>query len=55
MRYLHTGVEVPKYYPGCWTSHKYFEEDKLKAVDEAFLKNKDDVEVVNLIVKVCSI
>lgn len=51
-RYLHTGNELPKYYPGCWTSHKYFEVDKLKAIEEALQTSPNNVEVVNLILKV---
>lgn len=51
-RYIHTGLEIPKYYPGCWTSHSYFEADKLKALDEAFLHDKDNKEVVDIVVKV---
>ncbi|OWR41314.1 RNA-binding protein RO60-like [Danaus plexippus] len=50
-RYLHTGNELPKYYPGCWTSHKYFEVDKLKAIEEALQTSPNNVEVVNLILK----
>lgn len=51
-RYLHTGKEIPKYYPGCWISHKYFEADKLTAIDVALANKPDDVEIVNIIVKV---
>lgn len=51
-RYIHTGMELPKYFPGCWTTHKYFEADKLKAIDEALQADKENVEIVNLIVKV---
>ncbi|XP_011568981.3 RNA-binding protein RO60 isoform X2 [Plutella xylostella] len=50
-RYIHTGMELPKYFPGCWTTHKYFEADKLKAIDEALQADKENVEIVNLIVK----
>lgn len=50
-RYLHTGNETPKYYPGCWTSH-YFEADKLKAIDEALGNGQNNVEVVDIILKV---
>ncbi|XP_045760359.1 60 kDa SS-A/Ro ribonucleoprotein-like [Maniola jurtina] len=50
-RYLHTGKEIPKYYPGCWISHKYFEADKLTAIDVALANKPDDVEIVNIIVK----
>lgn len=50
-RYLHTGNEVPKYYPGCWTSH-YFEADKLKAIDEALENGQNNLEVVDIILKV---
>lgn len=51
-RYLHVGMEIPKYYPGCWASHKYFELDKLKAIDEIYEKDKNHLDVVNVIVKV---
>ncbi|XP_075987937.1 RNA-binding protein RO60-like isoform X2 [Anticarsia gemmatalis] len=50
-RFLHTGNEVPKYYPGCWSSHKYFEADKLTALNEALEGGVDNVEVVNIILK----
>ncbi|XP_050351461.1 RNA-binding protein RO60-like isoform X2 [Nymphalis io] len=50
-RYLHTGNEVPKYYPGCWNSHKYFETDKLKAIDEVLGKEPKNVEVVKIILQ----
>ncbi|CAK1599513.1 unnamed protein product [Parnassius mnemosyne] len=50
-RFLHLGNEVPKYYPGCWTSHKYFEVDKLQAINEAFENGTDNVEVVNIILQ----
>lgn len=52
-RFLHTGIEVPKYYPGCWTSHKYFDEDKLTVLNEIYATNPANVEVVNIILKVC--
>lgn len=51
-RFLHTGNEVPKYYPGCWSSHKYFESDKLPVISEAFEAGVDNLEVVNIILKV---
>lgn len=51
-RFLHLGNEVPKYFPGCWTSHKYFEIDKLQAINEAFEGGANNVEVVNVILKV---
>lgn len=52
LRYVHSGNEVPRYYPGCWSSHKYFEEDKLQAINEALAANPNNVEVVNVILKV---
>lgn len=51
-RYLHTGNEVPKYFPGCWTSHKYFEADRLTALNDALANGMNNVEVVNVILKV---
>lgn len=51
-RYLHTGNEVPKYFPGCWTSHKYFEADKLTALNDALANEVKNTEVVNIILKV---
>ncbi|CAB3255436.1 unnamed protein product [Arctia plantaginis] len=50
-RYLHTGNELPKYYPGCWTSHKYFEADRLPVIDEILRGGVSNVEVVNIIVQ----
>ncbi|XP_047543631.1 uncharacterized protein LOC125075857 [Vanessa atalanta] len=50
-RYLHTGNEIPKYYPGCWNSHKYFETHKLKAIDEALESGSNNVEVVDIILQ----
>ncbi|KAL0895976.1 hypothetical protein ABMA27_011970 [Loxostege sticticalis] len=50
-RYLHTGNEVPKYFPGCWTSHKYFEADRLTALNDALANGMNNVEVVNVILK----
>ncbi|XP_041974520.1 60 kDa SS-A/Ro ribonucleoprotein-like [Aricia agestis] len=50
-RYLHTGCEVPKYYPGCWMSHKYFEADKLKAIEEALQRGVNHNEIIDIIVK----
>lgn len=50
-RFLHTGNELPKYFPGCWSSHRYFGTDKLTAIDEAFVDNKNNIEVVNIILK----
>lgn len=51
-RYIHTGTEIPKYFPGCWNSHKYFEVDKLQALNEVIVKGEDMLEVVNIILKV---
>lgn len=51
-RYLHTGNEVPKYFPGCWTTHKYFEDDKLPVIRQIMELHPGNVEVVNIILKV---
>lgn len=51
-RYLHTGNEVPRYYPGCWTTHKYFEVDKLPVIAEIMELHAGNVEVIDIIVKV---
>lgn len=51
-RYIHTGREVPKYYPGCWFSHKYFKEDKLQALNVALENRANNVEVVEILLKV---
>lgn len=51
-RFVHTGREIPKYYPGCWLSHKYFEEDKLQALNEALQNRANNVEVVEVLLKV---
>lgn len=51
-RYLHTGNEIPKYFPGCWKSHKYFEVDRLTALNDALANGMNNVEVVNIILKV---
>ncbi|CAH2100239.1 unnamed protein product [Euphydryas editha] len=48
-RFLHTGNEIPKYYPGCW--QKYFENDHFKAIDELLDKEPKNHEVVDIIVK----
>ncbi|XP_059054148.1 RNA-binding protein RO60-like [Achroia grisella] len=50
-RYIHTGNEVPTYFPGCWTSHKYFEADKLTVLNEALADGANNVEVVNVILQ----
>lgn len=54
LRYLYTGNEVPKYYPGCWEAHNYFKIDKLTALNEALTNDPNNTEVINLIVKVGS-
>ncbi|KAG6465384.1 hypothetical protein O3G_MSEX015118, partial [Manduca sexta] len=51
LRYLHTGNEAPKYFPGCWSSHKYFEADKLPALNEVLANSPNNVEIVNIILK----
>ncbi|CAK1548205.1 unnamed protein product [Leptosia nina] len=50
-RYLHNGTEQPIYYPGCWTSHKYFEADGLPVLSEIFRIQPNNTEVVKIIVK----
>ncbi|KAJ2946589.1 hypothetical protein O0L34_g12644 [Tuta absoluta] len=50
-RFLHTGNEVPKYYPGCWASHKYFTVDKLQTVNIALANGTCNLEVVETILK----
>ncbi|XP_049885453.1 RNA-binding protein RO60-like [Pectinophora gossypiella] len=50
-RYLHTGNELPKYYPGCWTTHKYYEVDKLQALNLILANGVNNLEVINIIVK----
>ncbi|KAF9416728.1 hypothetical protein HW555_006041 [Spodoptera exigua] len=42
-RYLHTGNEFPRYYPGCWTTHKYFDEDKLPACQDGYYTRFDTI------------
>lgn len=51
-RFIHTGNELPKYYPGCWTSHKYFEPAKLPVIDEILDNDASNVEVINIILQV---
>lgn len=51
-RYLHTGNELPRYYPGCWTTHKYFEEDKLPVIRQILEPHPGNVKVVAIILKV---
>ncbi|KAI8429622.1 hypothetical protein MSG28_000216 [Choristoneura fumiferana] len=51
MRFLHTGNEVPKYFPGCWAAHKYFEVDSLQTLDFALANSVNNVEVVEIILK----
>ncbi|KAL4709813.1 hypothetical protein ACJJTC_001267 [Scirpophaga incertulas] len=52
-RFIHTGNQSPKYYPGCWTSHKYYEltQDRLVSLNNMFPNGLGDVEVVNIILK----
>ncbi|XP_047037847.1 RNA-binding protein RO60-like [Helicoverpa zea] len=52
-RYLHTGNESPRYYPGCWTTQKYFEEDKLPVINDIMALHQGNTEVVNIILKAC--
>lgn len=51
-RFVHTGREIPKYYPGCWLSHKYFDEDKLPILNETLQNRANQVEVVEVLLKV---
>ncbi|KAI5642420.1 TROVE domain-containing protein [Phthorimaea operculella] len=50
-RFLHTGNEVPKYFPGCWASHKYFTVDKLQTINTALANGTCNLEVVQTILK----
>ncbi|CAH2243810.1 jg12722 [Pararge aegeria aegeria] len=50
-RYLHTGNELPKYYPGCWESHKYFVAERLTVIDMVLMSQPNEVEIANIIVK----
>lgn len=52
LRFLYVGQETPKYFPGCWKSHKYYELDKLTALDKLFEANKDRKDVIDIILKV---
>lgn len=52
-RFIHVGIEKSKYYPGCWTTHKYFEPERLVALDKAFEEsNENCLEAINLLLKV---
>ncbi|KAJ0181001.1 hypothetical protein K1T71_003086 [Dendrolimus kikuchii] len=51
LRYIHTGNETPKYFPGCWSSHKYFDTDKLTALNEVFINGVNNIAVVEVILK----
>lgn len=51
-RFLHTGNEFPRYYPGCWTTHKYFEEDKLPVLPQIVEIHPGNTEAVEIILKV---
>ncbi|KOB75744.1 putative ribonucleoprotein [Operophtera brumata] len=52
-RFIHVGKEKPKYYPGCWTAHEYFEPERLVALDKAFEEsNENCLEAINLLLKV---
>ncbi|XP_028173081.1 60 kDa SS-A/Ro ribonucleoprotein-like [Ostrinia furnacalis] len=50
-RFLHTGNEAPKYFPGCWSAQKYFEADRLTALNVALADGVNNVEVVSIILK----
>lgn len=52
MRFIHTGNELPKYFPGCWAAHKYFEVGSLQTIDFALADSVNNVEVVEIILKV---
>ncbi|CAH0699234.1 unnamed protein product [Spodoptera exigua] len=52
-RYLHTGNEFPRYYPGCWTTHKYFDEDKLPVLPQITEIHPGNTEAVDIILKAC--
>lgn len=49
-RFLHTGNELPIYYPGSWD--KYFNDNHVKAINELLEIQPKNTEVVDLIVKV---
>ena len=51
-RYLHTGNELPKYFPGCWTTHNYFTESKLPVMSQIMELHPGNVESIDIIVKV---
>lgn len=52
-RFIHTGIEIPKYYPGCWSTHKYFEAEKFPVGNEIIEGNANQgVEVVKIIIQV---
>ncbi|KAJ8734214.1 hypothetical protein PYW07_014765 [Mythimna separata] len=53
IRYLHTGNELPRYFPGCWTTHKYFEENKLPVIAQIMELHVGNVEAIEIIVKAC--
>ncbi|KAM3966530.1 RNA-binding protein RO60 [Aphomia sociella] len=50
-RFIHTGNEFPSYFPGCWTSHKYFEADKLPSVTQALANGAKNLEVIEVILQ----
>ncbi|XP_063547097.1 uncharacterized protein LOC134754692 [Cydia strobilella] len=50
-RFLHTGNEVPKCFPGCWPKQKYFQAENLKTIDEALANGVNNLEVVDVILK----
>lgn len=51
-RFLHLGKEEPKYYPGCWSSHDYFDGRNLKVIELALQNGSNNTEVVDIILKV---
>lgn len=52
-RFIHVGMEKPKYYPGCWTTHKYFELGKFPTLEKIFEGSTNTcIEAIKLIVKV---
>lgn len=52
-RFIHVGIEKPKYYPGCWSAHKYFEPERFPALEKAFeASNESALEAIRLILKV---
>ncbi|XP_072935147.1 RNA-binding protein RO60 isoform X2 [Epargyreus clarus] len=50
-RFIHTGNEIPKYFPGCWTAAKYFEIDSLQVITDALENRENHAEVIDIILQ----